>query len=180
MSINVVATTDYVEEKLSNVNTRIDDHNRQYAQTYFILTDTVNGHEYIVEIQDGNLVSYSRCVSIQVDKLPDKTSGYFKPDGLIITAVCEDGTTREIDNYTLSNVINGVVTVTYIEFSKEFITTFNSDTYNIELALQDFEYIENEDGTFTLTAWKQTLNGESSTEMVIPDLEDGLIIVEVV
>lgn len=36
-------------------------------------------------------------------------------------------------------------------------------------ALIDFEYIKNNDGTVTLTAWKGTLNGEPSTELVIPD-----------
>lgn len=38
-----------------------------------------------------------------------------------------------------------------------------------ERTLQDFEYIKNNDGTVTLTAWKGTLNGEPSTELVIPD-----------
>lgn len=35
--------------------------------------------------------------------------------------------------------------------------------------LVDFEYIDNGDGTVTLTAWKGTLNGVASTELVIPD-----------
>jgi hypothetical protein len=35
--------------------------------------------------------------------------------------------------------------------------------------LQDFEYTSNEDGTYTLTDWKGTFNGESSTEIIIPD-----------
>ena len=46
----------------------------------------------------------------------------------------------------------------------------------------DFEGTSNGDGTWTLTAWKGTYNGEASTELVIPDderivlaqsLEDG-------
>lgn len=36
-------------------------------------------------------------------------------------------------------------------------------------SLIDFEYTVNDNGTVTLTAWKQTLNGVPSTEMVIPD-----------
>lgn len=35
--------------------------------------------------------------------------------------------------------------------------------------LQDFTYTENSDGTATITDWKQTLNGSSSTELVVPD-----------
>lgn len=37
------------------------------------------------------------------------------------------------------------------------------------LKLIDFEYEDNRDGTVTLTAWKETLNGVANTEMVIPD-----------
>lgn len=40
---------------------------------------------------------------------------------------------------------------------------------DLVLKLIDFEYEDNRDGTVTLTAWKQTLNGVASTEMVIPD-----------
>ena len=40
---------------------------------------------------------------------------------------------------------------------------------DLVLKLIDFEYTDNRDGTVTLTAWKQTLNGVASTEMVIPD-----------
>lgn len=40
---------------------------------------------------------------------------------------------------------------------------------DLVLKLIDFEYEDNRDGTVTLTAWKQTLNGVASTECVIPD-----------
>lgn len=33
----------------------------------------------------------------------------------------------------------------------------------------DFEYVDNGNGTFTLTAWRGTLDGVESTELVIPD-----------
>jgi hypothetical protein len=35
--------------------------------------------------------------------------------------------------------------------------------------LVDFDYTDNGDGTYIITDWKQTLNGESSTELVIPN-----------
>lgn len=41
--------------------------------------------------------------------------------------------------------------------------------------LQDFEYIRNSDGTYTLTAWKGTLNGVDSTIMVTPDHESVIL-----
>lgn len=36
-------------------------------------------------------------------------------------------------------------------------------------SLIDFNYTNNKDGTVTITSWKGTLNGASSTEIVIPD-----------
>ena len=36
--------------------------------------------------------------------------------------------------------------------------------------LIDFEYTDNGDGTYTLTAWKGTKNGVPSTELVIPNM----------
>lgn len=38
-----------------------------------------------------------------------------------------------------------------------------------EVVLIDFTYTKNEDGTYTITDWKGTLNGEASTECIIPD-----------
>ena len=35
--------------------------------------------------------------------------------------------------------------------------------------LQDFTYDDNNDGTYTLTGWKETYQGKPSTEMIIPD-----------
>ena len=35
--------------------------------------------------------------------------------------------------------------------------------------LIDFDYTENSDGTATITSWKGTLNGVTSTELVVPD-----------
>lgn len=40
---------------------------------------------------------------------------------------------------------------------------------DLVLLLIDFEYIDNGDGTVTITAWKHTLNGEDSTIMHVPD-----------
>ena len=40
---------------------------------------------------------------------------------------------------------------------------------NLAILLVDFEYVKNDDGTATLTGWKGTLNGVTSTELVIPD-----------
>lgn len=35
--------------------------------------------------------------------------------------------------------------------------------------LQDFEYTDNGNGTYTITAWKGTCNGAASTDCILPD-----------
>jgi len=37
--------------------------------------------------------------------------------------------------------------------------------------LKDFKYKSNSDGTYTLTEWKGTYNGEPSTEIIVPDYD---------
>ena len=60
---------------------------------------------------------------------------------------------------TMSNIyIYPVANVAEIESAELFAKS-----------LSDFEYVANEDRTYTLTGWKETLNGVSSTRLVIPD-----------
>lgn len=97
------------------------------------------------------------------------------------------------DLQSILNTINAMPGGTTIESSSFVPTNSGGTTYkskfqdnNIDLqrllemalalpvdtlydSLIDFEYIKNNDGTVTLTAWKGTLNGEPSTELVIPD-----------
>ena len=56
------------------------------------------------------------------------------------------------------------------EISKEL----NIEVLFDETILQDFTYVNNGDGTYSLTGWKGTKNGISSTEIVIPD-NDAII-----
>ena len=97
------------------------------------------------------------------------------------------------DLQSILNTINAMSGGTTVESSSFVPTNSGGTTYkskfqdnNIDLqrllemtlalpldtfydSLIDFEYIKNNDGTVTLTAWKGTLNGVPSTEIVIPD-----------
>ena len=142
------------------------------------LTDTTNGYDYIVEMRNGQLVSYCKTVAIEVSSMPIKTEyvegDAFKSTGMVITAVCPDGTTKEITNYTYpSHIPVGAtsLTITYNEHGNILTTEVPLDItkFDASTELVDFEYTTESDGTYTLTAWKGTLNGVSSTEIVIPD-----------
>lgn len=97
------------------------------------------------------------------------------------------------DLQTILDTINAMAGGTTVESSSFVPTNSGGTTYkskfsdnNIDLqkllemalalpvdtfydSLIDFEYIKNSDGTVTLTAWKGTLNGVPSTELVIPN-----------
>lgn len=61
----------------------------------------------------------------------------------------------------------------------EDINQFNITSENVEDItvyahwhddlLKDFEYIDNPDGTYTITDWRETYDGVSSTKLILPD-----------
>lgn len=149
------------------------------------LIDRTNGYVYVVRMDNGNLISYCAAQSIEITTMPTKTEyihgEYFDPTGMVIVATAYDGTTREITDYTYisSYLTEGTtsVEITYTEAG-----TVHTDSvpvtvvpFDAATVLVDFEYTDNGDGTYTVTGWKGTYNGEASTEMIIPNY--GCIIV---
>lgn len=149
------------------------------------LVDQVNGYTYIACMRDGNFVTYCAAKYIEITTIPAKTEymagEYFDPTGMIVTATAQDGSTREITNYTYPTVClaEGAISVgiTYVENGTTHTATVPVTVipFDPAVVLVDFEYTANEDGTCTITGWKGTYNGEASTEIIIPN--NGLIIV---
>ena len=143
-----------------------------------MMKDQINGMNYIVCMQNGNLVSYSKAVSITLVTPPNKMTyapgEYLDTTGMVINAVCEDGSTREITNYVCNNYVtknNPVFTIVYIESNIEYTLTFDVTVTEFDKTiLQDFTYEEQDDETYLITGWKGTVNGVTdSTTMVVPD-----------
>lgn len=147
--------------------------------------DQVSGYIYIACIRDGNFVTHIGIKSIEVTTMPTKieyiVGEYFDPAGMVVTATTYDGATKEITDFTCPSLyfVEGdtSVKITYIEGGIVHIATVPVIVIAFDAAtvLVDFEYTANDDGTYTITGWKGTLNGETSTEMIIPN--NGLIIV---
>ena len=57
--------------------------------------------------------------------------------------------------------------ITYTEFGVSYTTSI--DIAVVDSWLVDFEYTDNGDGTYTIVDWKGTLDGEVSTELIVPD-----------
>ena len=177
--------SDWTETDPSNVS--YIQNKPKISQDSIILKDQVNDYEYVIQMRNGNLVSTIAVSNIYVTNFPNKTSymmgEYFDPAGMIVTAVCQDGSTKVIENYTCTQsyltTSDTSAEITYNEAGVIHTTTVLVTVTEFDAAsvLVDFEYTAEDDGTYTLTSWNGTLNGQPSTEMVIPS--NGLINVDV-
>lgn len=103
-------------------------------------------------------------VQIAVTVMPNQMSYLenesFDTTGMVVMGTDKKGNTYEITEYMCTKQGN-IVTISYGKLN----TTIEITIVN----LNDFEYTDNGNGTYTLTGWKGTLNGETSTKLVIPD-----------
>ena len=178
MSNDILLTTEsykmmhpiIMEKIMSDVDKRV----KKMKYSEVILVDEITGVEYTVKMSNGKMIYITKCNSIEVVKLPDKmlygAGTVFDPTGMVVVAICVDGSIREVTGYAytvedMSTHGKKVVKVSYIENNVLYETQFEITVS----ALVDFEYIDNGDGTYTITGWKGTLNEQPSTEMVFPD-----------
>ena len=141
-----------------------------------LMKDEANGYTYCIRMHNGILTSTCKATGIKITTLPNKIEysegEMFDPTGIVLTIFREDGTSEVVDNYFYQVSYNGKVqnvTFIYTEFGIKYITTL------VDALLEDFNYINNGDGTYTITEWKETLNGSPSTEMIVPDSECFII-----
>lgn len=158
------------------------DKKQDIITTSLVLQDLENGYKYSISMRNGNLVSAMCLAGIKVTSMPTEMSfmngSKFDPTGVVISAIDQvDGSEKVVEGVTYMpeyvSENTTVITAQYTENGVDYyadipitVTDFDAET-----VLIDFEYTKNDDGTYTLTAWKETLNGEPSTECVVPDNE---------
>lgn len=177
---------EYLPDLTSEIQETLEPIKNQLKETMLVLTDTVNGYEYIIQMQNGNLISICKCGGITITSMPTKTE-YNEGDtydlsGLAVTGVRQDGEVYEIEGWIVEDhdevatLDNYTFYVSYTEHGETFTTSFDLTVIDWgAVNLTDFTYTKNSDGTYTITDWKGTLNGEASTEMIVPD-SDKIII----
>jgi hypothetical protein len=140
------------------------------------LADQSNEYRYIMYMKDGNIITEpatNRIIASGLEKRDYVYGEAFDPTGMIVTAISEIGDQKEVIDFQYpANVFEtGWTPVTYVEAGIPYIDTnwLDVEDFNPKVHLIDFDYTDNEDGTYTITRWKGTLNGERSTEMIIPD-----------
>lgn len=151
----------------------------QTSQNVLTLKDVSTGLDYWVYVKDGSLESRTKTTSIKVTTLPSKTdytdTELFDPTGMVIVSIGQDGNEIEITDYTYDEYVttgSNVHEIRYVDLlGVAYTVEIPIITKSIKVALQDFTYITNDDGTYTITGWKETLNSEPSTRMVVPNSE---------
>ena len=139
--------------------------------------------DYSVQLPSKVLI-YDTCGNIYIDEIVE-SSGSIQctlPIGeclvakLDIAEIGSDGFYCTINNVQIHQLTNMKVG-TKIEdnIARKVTKVYLGENgvaqlcYFIPTYLKDFEYKNNYDGTYTLTAWKGTKNGEPSTELIIPN-----------
>ena len=153
------------------------------AKNSILLKDQVNGYNYIIFMQNGSLTSRCATKSIEVTTMPINTEyiagEYLDPTGMTVIATAYDGSTYDVTNYIdLTNYLveGDIAEIIYVEAGITHTTTIpvTVNPFDPTTVLVDFTYNINNDGTYKIINWNQTLNGVSdSTTLVVPN--NGLI-----
>lgn len=140
-----------------------------------IMIDETTGYKYRVKMVDGKIV-YSLTIhenSVAITSQPTKTvymSGEeFVPTGITGT-VNINGVEKTVNDFSyldgdMETAGENAIRVACIENGEIYTGTV---TVKI-ISLVDFVYTANDDGTYTITNWKGTKDGITSTEMIFPD-----------
>ena len=168
-----LVTKDYVNDAIEASNAIKDG---------ITLRDQITGYNYILQIRNGILTTVSVPNEIKIKTNPTKLE-YYAGDRFDISGIELELIDANGESSIVNDIENISVVPEYVEEETNSVT-IKYNFYGFELyvdvpvivsafdpavVLADFEYTSNSDGTYTITGWKQTLNGVSSTELIIPD-----------
>lgn len=128
--------------------------NGDTAQFYFKSDGSVCNYYGYYAVITGEANSMTITIVSGEEKEP--INGDIKFRGWYLDAECTAGKKFNLEK----DLILGEKITVYAKFSNSFDPTAD---------LIDFSYYDNGDETYTLTGWKETLYGNSSTELIIPD-----------
>ena len=159
------------------------DENSTNVADGFVMNDQVNGYKYLIQMKDGVLTSILVPSSISVDTSSLQGVTFMEGDAidletLTFMANYPDGTSSQITDtenlsYSPSELTTDVTQITFVYNIAGLKLTYDMPVtvtaFDPAVKLQDFTYTTNNDGTYTLTGWKETHNGVASTELIIPN-----------
>lgn len=166
------------EKEIARKNIGVEDSiSKLRIEKLVILEDKETGLIYSVELINGEL-KVNKIDPIEVVIVPpNKTSyiegEYFDPEGMQFIAIYQNDIKRTIINYSFDqNYLTSDTTskTIYVHgLEGYFNVDITVEKLVPEVHLVDFDYVVEEDGSYTLTGWKSTLNGEPSSRLIIPN-----------
>jgi hypothetical protein len=111
------------------------------------------------------------------DKIEYYEGEYFDPTGMTFEATYEDGSVKVLSDF---EIVLPTKSFVYYKDNKVKIKVYTPAPYEIEIEvivnkfdpeiiLQDFNFTRDCYGNYILTSWKETLNGNPSAEMIVPN-----------
>ena len=161
----------------------VDEHSADVADG-FVMNDQVSGYKYLIQMKGGVLTSTLLPSSISVDASSLEGVTFMEGDAIDVETLTfmanyPDGssssqiTDTENLSYTPSDLTTDVTQISFVYTIAGLKLTYDMPitvtAFDPAVKLQDFEYTANDDGTYTLTGWKETHNGVASTELIIPN-----------
>lgn len=169
-----------LEKEINGLKTEI-----KKSNDILLLNDVETGLQYELFIKNGELVSKLKADAIEIVALPEKLE-YIDGEpidltGLSLNVIYPNGdkVLLDMDSENISyrplcaKEEDPFVYIALNGASVSFAITVN--VFDPAVVLIDFNYTDNGDGTYTLVSWKQTYNGISSSELIIPDNENIIL-----
>ena len=168
-----LVTKDYVNNVIETSNAIKDS---------IALKDQITGYNYILQIRNGILTTSLVPNEARIKTNPTKLE-YYAGDRFDLRGIELELINVNNESVIVNDIENMSVIPEYVEEGTKSVTIkynfygfdlcvdvpITVSAFDSAVVLVDFEYTSNSDGTYTITGWKQTLNGVSSTELIIPD-----------
>lgn len=171
-----------LENHIEDSEKALNELEKTIGQDFVVLKDSINGFNYILRMQNGNLISHCKYVSISIGQLPNKYSykpfDEFNPEGMIVYGTSEDGSTSEVLSYEYEKTIP---MTSSLDYNLPITVTQGKEKLKCYVPLQvenpyvDFVCNINGDNTVTILSWRGTYNGQPSTKCILPDVEGTIL-----
>ena len=130
--------------------------NGDTAQIYLKSDGSTSYYYGYYAVVTGRGLTTVGVITSGIEKEPVNNNG----DGLLFMGWYLDPECTAANKFDIKKVKN-----------EETVNVYAKWGQRLDVLLKDFDYVENDNGTATITGWKGTLNGVASTELIIPDDE---------
>ena len=174
-----VKLLDYVNVLYQKLNHEINKlkNQKESPKDFLIFKDEATNYEYELFIDNGELKTRplgKKTVFLNKTTFIDGQTINLEND-VVLKNIYPDGSEEEIEKKSsefkiIPSIVDANTTSVEVHYKKEIFTFAITVTeFDPTVELIDFTYTDNGNGTYTITGWNGTYQGENSTEIIIPD-----------